>query len=171
MNCLWVLHPDWQHRREQVPREWVSSRTAMCEHCTSVSKMSAVSHIPLSALGTSEPTCHQTDALTFIRLVTETKLSPGLILSHRKEIFTRWHIKYKHSCIHCRELKESEGTQWINWISKSGNWKSLWFIISPETQNRNICLYLFEVYLTPSVTFSKVPLASDNFPLCFLFDP
>lgn len=170
MNCLWLLHPDWHHGQEQVPRERVSSSTAMCEHGTSASHTSAGRRVLLSAPGTSDPTCHQTDALTFTPLVTETKLSPALILSHRKDIFTRWHIKCKHSCIHRRELKESKGAQWINWISKPGNWKSLWFMISPETQSRIICLYLFEVYLTSSVTFSKVPLASDNFPLCFLFD-
>lgn len=39
-------------------------------------------------------------------------------------------------------------------------------MITPETYNRIICVYAFEVYLTPE-TFTKVPLGSDNFPLRF----
>lgn len=84
---LWLFHTDQQHRQEQTPREQVSIRALICGHRTPVPKdCSAVSHIL-----TCKTACHQIDALTFTRWVTQTNLSSSLILSRRKEIFSRSH--------------------------------------------------------------------------------
>lgn len=127
-------------------------KSAVCQHYTSACQQNDVTnrHFNISQTG------HSKSWLV-------------LVLPQKKEMFTRWYTGCKHICMNCSEFKEAARRQRINWILKSGDLKSLWFMIS-GTYNRTICLYLFEVYLTPSGTFSQVPLASDNFLLCFSFD-
>lgn len=137
-KCAWLLHTNWHHKQLQLPSDCVSpAPTAPCTRCTS--GLCWQPHIPAQDCMPPD-TCWHSSSWSL-------ELNYHLVgFPHTKRKYLQNYIRqYKHFCIRYRVKRG----QRINWILKSGDWKSLWFTITPETYNRIICLCVFEVYLTP----------------------
>lgn len=110
------------------------------------------------------------DTLTSIRLDTQTKSLPALVLPQKKKKYLQDDIEDVNiSAWIAVSSKRLQGGKGLieSWSLEFWNPYGLW---SQRLTTELFAFISLKFNLTSSGTFSQVPLASDNFLLCFSFD-